>query len=135
MEDRLFEIYSIIPGISEDLIQELFDLEASLLTIITLVYFLLALGLSVFFYFNPFDFKRSFWKINHWLSVLAISSIISFLFTLGTCYQNEDNLANSTFPEFLGFALVTAILNAILYFIFSFAIRKLGNAVTQFTPF
>lgn len=135
MEDLLLDFYSVLPGVSEDLIQGLYDLEASLLSIISLVYFVIAGVLSGFFYFNPFEFKRSFWKKDHWYMILATSSLISFLFTLGTCFQNEDSLNNSGISEFILFSLIIAVFNALLFFGFSLWFKKEGNPVARYTPF
>lgn len=134
MENLFLSFYSVFPGVSEDLIQELYDLDASLLTIISAVSFFLALGLSGFFYFNPFDFKKTFWRPSHWGMILAASGILSLLFTISTCFQNEDELTSSGVTEFIGLGILTGLLTLILYVIFSFLFKTIGNPVTRYTP-
>lgn len=129
MEDLLLDFYSALPGISEDLIDSLY--KDDLLFTITLVYCLSGIGFAAFFYFNPFEFRKSFWQKSHWAIFLSLSTLAGFLFTVGTCLQNSYE---EGFPAFIGIGFVAAILNALIYTAFSFIFKGLGNAVTRYTP-
>lgn len=129
MEDILLDFYSALPGISQDLLDSLY--QDDLLFTITLVYLISGVGFAGFFYFNPFEFKKSFWQKTHWMIVLAVSVLTSFLFTVGTCLQNGFQ---EGIPAFIGIGFIAAILNALIYTAFSFIFKGMGNAVTRYTP-
>jgi hypothetical protein len=127
IEQSLIEFYSLIG--SDDLIISLS--EDDLLGAITTLLLTVGLFSALFFYKNPFDFRKSFNKLSHWWIVMGVAAFISFLFVFTTCVQNGYEEGSDTF---LAFAIACAVLTAFLFAIFSRVAQPFGNSVTKFTP-
>jgi len=127
MEEFFLDFYSFFAP--ADLIQCLYN--NTVLTSISLSVIIVTFLCCLFFYRNPFAFRRWFYKFSHWGMTMVIAGSLSFLITLLTCSKME---CEDGFTIFFIFGIEIMLLSFFIFFLCSLFLRYL-SVIARKTPF
>ncbi len=127
MEEFFLDFYSFFAP--ADLIQCLYN--NTVLTSITLSVAIINLLCCLFFYLNPFAFRRWFYRLSHWSMTMLFAGLLCFLMSFLTCSKME---CEDGFTIFFIFCIEIMVLSCFIFFICSLFIKHF-SVIARKTPF
>jgi hypothetical protein len=146
MEKAFYNFYVMF--VRKDLLSDLF--KNNLLTPISLTIIVLVLGVTLLFYRNPFPFRLTFYKLQHWFLTMLIAGLIGFCIGFITCFNAANRKLikiegeNGSEPVyffsqgvgvFFQFGLSLLVVSCFLFTVYSLMLKDtVGSPLTKKTP-